>query len=53
MTAVITSAFAYYYDHQAEIEAEIERQEHEFDQVRASAADSPLRKRLKALGKLR
>jgi len=49
----IHAAFAYYYDHRANLDAEIERQESEFDQLRASTSDSPLRKRLKAMGKLR
>jgi uncharacterized protein (DUF433 family) len=50
--AKIHSAFAYYYDHQGEIDAEIERQEGEFEKLKAQVADSPLRKRLRAMGKL-
>ena len=50
--AKIHAAFAYYYDHQGEIDADIERQEREFDELKASAGDSPLRKRLRAMGKL-
>jgi uncharacterized protein (DUF433 family) len=48
----IHAAFAYYYDHQVEIDAEIERQEREFDELKAASADSPLRKRLRAMGKI-
>jgi uncharacterized protein (DUF433 family) len=50
--AKIHGAFAFYYDHQAEIDAEIERQEQEFGQLKSQTSDSPLRKRLKSMGKL-
>ena len=50
--AKIHAAFAYYYDHQPEIDAEIERQEREFDELKSIKADSPLRKRLRAMGKI-
>jgi uncharacterized protein (DUF433 family) len=51
--AKIHAAFSYYYDHQAEIDAEIERQEDAFDQIKATTTDSPLRRRLRATGKLK
>jgi len=50
--AQIHSALAYYYDHQAEFDAEIERQKKQYEELRAKAGDSPLHKRLRALGKL-
>jgi len=50
--AQIHAALAYYYDHQQEIDAEIARQEKEFDELRAQAQDSPARQRLRTLGKL-
>jgi uncharacterized protein (DUF433 family) len=48
----IHAALSYYYDHQAEIDAEIDRQQREFEQLRAATADSPLRRRLRAAGKI-
>ncbi len=50
--AQIYAAFTYYYDHQAEIDAEIERQVREVDQLAAQAQDSPFRRRMRSLGKL-
>ena len=50
--AQIYAAFTYYYDHQAEIDAEIERQVLRVEELRAQAGDSLARKRLRALGKL-
>src|SRR3954467_7096024 len=50
--AKIHAAFAYYYDHQAEIDAEIDRQEREYAPLRAANANSPIRQRLRAAGKL-
>ncbi len=50
--AQIHAALSYYYDHQAEFDAEIERQLQEFDELRAQVEDSPIRKRLRAMGKL-
>jgi uncharacterized protein (DUF433 family) len=47
----IHAALSYYYDHQGEIDAEVERQEREFDQLKSATADSPLRRRLRASGK--
>jgi hypothetical protein len=50
--AQIHAALSYYYDHQAEFDAEIERQLQEYDELRAKVEDSPLRQRLRAMGKL-
>ena len=50
--AQIHAALAYYYDHQAEMDAEIERQEQEINALMEKAKDSPLRKRLREMGKL-
>ena len=44
----IHAALSYYYDHQAEFDAEIERQLQEYDELRAQVEDSPIRKRLRA-----
>lgn len=49
----IRAALAHYYDHQAQFIQEIERQLVEFDTRRESAADSPGRQRLRALGRIR
>lgn len=46
--AQIHAALAYYYDHQAEFDAEIERQLKEIDTFTAQANDSPGRRRLRA-----
>jgi uncharacterized protein (DUF433 family) len=50
--AQIYAALSYYYDHQEEFDAEIERQLQEYDALRATVEDSPIRKRLRAMGKL-
>jgi uncharacterized protein (DUF433 family) len=50
--AQIHAALSYYYDHQTAFDAEIERQLREVEQRMAQAGDSPVRKRLRALGKL-
>jgi uncharacterized protein (DUF433 family) len=50
--AQIHAALSYYYDHQAAFDAEIVRQLQEFDARRATVADSPIRQRLRAMGKL-
>jgi uncharacterized protein (DUF433 family) len=46
----IHSALAYYYDHQSEIDADIERGLKEYDEMMATREDSPGRKKLRALG---
>jgi len=51
--AQIHAALSYYYDHQTEIDAEIERQVQRVEALAARAAiDSPFRKRMRAMGKL-
>src|SRR5947208_3521133 len=53
--AKIHAALAYYYDHQAELDAEIAQQMQRVNAMRAAAAaggDSPLVKRLRETGKL-
>jgi uncharacterized protein (DUF433 family) len=53
--AQIHAALSYYYDHRAEFDAEIERglKEHEEALAKARAEDSPLRKKLRDLGRLK
>jgi uncharacterized protein (DUF433 family) len=49
----IHAAFAYYYDHQAQMDEEIERQLRDVDERAAKAAiGSPIRRNLRAMGKL-
>jgi uncharacterized protein (DUF433 family) len=50
--AQIHSALAYYYDHQAEFDAEISRQLEKIESLAVQAKDSPGRKRLRLLGLL-
>ncbi|MBI2190456.1 MAG: DUF433 domain-containing protein [Planctomycetes bacterium] len=50
--AQIHAALTYYFDHQAELDAEINRQVGEFDSLRAATLNSPGRQRLRAQGKL-
>ena len=50
--AQIYAALSYYHDHQAELDAEIERQVQRVEALAAQASDSPLRRRLRAMGKL-
>ena len=49
--AQIYAALAYYYDHQAALDAEIQRQVRAAEAGRAQTMDSPGRQRLRALGK--
>jgi uncharacterized protein (DUF433 family) len=51
--AQIHAALAYYYDHRADLDAEIERQLARTKAGRAEAGETPLQKRLRAVGKLR
>ncbi|HYM00929.1 MAG TPA: hypothetical protein VEZ90_18370 [Blastocatellia bacterium] len=44
--AEIHSALAYYYDHQEELDADIERRRREADQITANATDPGFRKKL-------
>jgi uncharacterized protein (DUF433 family) len=48
----IHAALAYYYDHKADFDAEIQRSLERVEQLRAQAKESPIRKRLRAMGKL-
>ncbi len=48
----IHAALAYYYDHQAAMDEEIERQLRESDTLAATAAESPVRKRLRTTRRL-
>lgn len=46
----IHSALAYYEDHKQEIDADIERRQHEVDRLRAEMGQPPLVQRLKGQG---
>lgn len=48
----IHAALGYYYDHQAEFDAEIDKQLQDYETLRRQSLDSPGRQRLKAQGKL-
>ena len=50
--AQVHAALAYYYDHQQQLDAEIESQVQRVDGLRAKAGESPVVQRLKAKGKL-
>jgi len=41
----------YYYDHKAEMDVQIQRSLRQVEQLRAEAGESPLRKRLREMGK--
>src|SRR5213593_4894293 len=47
--AQIHAALAYYYEHQDEVDADIERRNQYVEEMRAQQPDSPLRQRLRAL----
>jgi uncharacterized protein (DUF433 family) len=47
--AQIHAALAYYYDHQAELDADIEKRRHEADQLATNASDPVLRQKLLTL----
>lgn len=51
--AQIHSALAYYYDHQAELDAEIERRRREGDELAKETSDPVFRQKLLALKKQR
>lgn len=51
--AQIHAAFAYYYDHQTDLDAVIERQLREVEALQAAAGESPVARRLRAEGKLK
>ena len=48
----IHAALAYYYDHEAEMDQEIERQLRESDALAAAVSNSPVRRRLRMAGRL-
>ena len=48
----IYAALSFYYDHKAEIDAEIRRDEEEIERLRREAPESPFVKRMKAEGRL-
>ena len=50
--AQIHSALAFYFDHKAELDAQIQRDLREVTALREAAGESPIRKRLRELGKL-
>jgi uncharacterized protein (DUF433 family) len=50
--AQIHAAFSYYYDHQTEYDAEIERQLREYEELRAANLQSPIRQKMREQGKL-
>lgn len=50
--AQVHAALSYYYDHQRELDADISQQMREYEALRASADSSPLRQKLRALGKI-
>jgi uncharacterized protein (DUF433 family) len=47
--AQIHAALSYYYEHQAEVEADIERRDRYVEELRAQQSDSPLRQKLRAI----
>lgn len=50
--AQIHAALGYYYDNQAEMDAHIQRNIRDVEQRRTQSGESPLRKRLRDMGKL-
>jgi uncharacterized protein (DUF433 family) len=48
----IHAALGYYFDHKAEMDAEIQRSLARVDELRRQAGESPIRKKLRAMGKL-
>lgn len=50
--AEVHAAFAYYYDHQAEIDREIEEADRYVEEMRAKAGESPFVKRMREEGRL-
>ena len=51
--AQIHAALAFYYDHQAGIDAQIEQSAQQYEQLRSQAGETPFKKRLREMGKLR
>lgn len=50
--ADIHAAMAFYYDHQAELDAQISLDQRDYESLRALAAESPVVKRLRAEGRI-
>jgi uncharacterized protein (DUF433 family) len=50
--AQIHTALGYYYDHQAEMDAQIRTGAREVERLRTQTGESPLHKRLREMGKL-
>ena len=48
----IHAALSYYFDHQSEIDTEIERQVREDEEARLKNLNSPVRRKLRALGRI-
>jgi uncharacterized protein (DUF433 family) len=50
--AKVHAALAYYYDHQPELDAQMERDYQEIEAIRTAAGESPFVRRMRAAGKL-
>ena len=50
--AQVYAALTYYHDHKAEFDAEIQSSLERVEQLRATTQESPIRKKLRAIGKL-
>jgi len=50
--AQVHAALGYYYDHKDELDQQMHRSTREVEGLRSQAGESPLRKRLRELGKL-
>ena len=50
--AQIHAALGYYYDHKAEMDAQVQLSLRNVEQLRSQAVESPIRKRLREMGKL-
>jgi len=50
--AQIHAALGYYYDNKPEMDSHIQQSRHEAERRRAEAGESPIRKRLREMGKL-
>ena len=50
--AQIHAALSYYFEHQAEFDAEIERQDREYEELHRQQGETPFVRRMKAEGKL-
>ena len=46
--AQIYAALTYYYDHQPEMDADIDRRRQKVEQIRSSLGESPVRRKLKS-----